>query len=171
MDEDERRLDNLLTDAQAACAARGERLTSLRRAVLRLLLAQGGPVKAYDLQELLRCPGKRVAPASVYRSLNFLIRQGFVHRVNTLNAYVACTGWREERRDHYPLMLVCSQCAQSVEISGESVYGLLRDNHDLASFFARTDSVEIQGTCRRCGAGNPRAPHDARPHDEENSEI
>jgi Fur family zinc uptake transcriptional regulator len=136
-----------LAEAEARCAARGGRLTSLRRRVFELLLRRGGPVKAYDVQDALRIPGRRMAPTTIYRALDFLIDHGLAHRVDTLNAYVACTDRHEA---HQPILLVCSLCEKSVEISDADACGLT--DAALAGFLARTDSIEIKGACRQCAA-------------------
>jgi Fur family zinc uptake transcriptional regulator len=113
---------------------------------------RGTPINAYDLQDALKAPGKRIAPSTVYRTLDFLIRQRLVvHRINTLNAYVACTESHEDdQARHYPFMLVCSLCERSVEINDDSLYGLIYGDKDTAVFFAQAESIEIQGVCKHC---------------------
>ena len=77
--------------AHRHCALRGLRLTRVRRTVLEFLLNAGMPVKAYDILDALRLSApKALTPASIYRALDYLLQEGLVHKVGTLNAYVAC---------------------------------------------------------------------------------
>ena len=76
--------------ARAACEAAGERFTALRAHVFELIIEDGGAVKAYDLLDRLRPEVGSPKPPTVYRALDFLSRLGFVHRVEALNAFIAC---------------------------------------------------------------------------------
>src|SRR5690606_23636445 len=80
---------------QRACSERGLRLTPIRERVLELVAGQGKPVKAYDLLEMLK-PGASgdavgaAAPPTIYRALDFLLANGFIHKLESVNAFVAC---------------------------------------------------------------------------------
>ena len=78
-----------LAEAESACAARGLRLTPIRRQVLNALYATHRPMSAYDLIDRLAAEGgaKRLAPITVYRALDFLMENGFVHELESRNAY------------------------------------------------------------------------------------
>ena len=80
-----------LDAAEARCAAAEQRLTAPRRRVLELLLKAGQPVKAYDLISSFGGEGPPAKPPTVYRALDFLEKQGFAHRIESLNAYVGAT--------------------------------------------------------------------------------
>ena len=81
----------ILDDAEDLCDRRGVRLTAQRRRVLAIVAERHGAVGAYEiLERLAEDEGRRPAPVTVYRALDFLIDQGLVHRVASLNAYVAC---------------------------------------------------------------------------------
>src|SRR5665213_639190 len=92
-----------LRTAQALCEARGQKLTPARRRVLELLMQAGQPVKAYDLISAFSDEGGAAKPPTVYRALEFLERQGLAHRIESLSAYVACTG---EAGDHAAAFLL-----------------------------------------------------------------
>jgi Fur family zinc uptake transcriptional regulator len=139
--------------AEKLCAARGVRLTSLRRRVLEILLDSDRPVKAYDCMERMRGAGRRVTPATVYRVLEFLLEHGLAHRVNALNAYMACADAREA---HPMIMLVCSGCGKTVEFSAPVLYGSMLDCAGDRGFSVDGGSIEIQGTCRDCSSGSDR---------------
>src|SRR3569832_58798 len=84
------RTERGLRVAELCCAARGVKLTPLRRRVLERILNAGQPVGAYLL--LAQLPGDRekIGPPTVYRALEFLLEQKLIHRIESLNAYIAC---------------------------------------------------------------------------------
>ncbi len=51
---------------------------------------QDGAISAYDLLDLLREAEPQAKPPTVYRALDFLLEQGFVHKVESTNSYVLC---------------------------------------------------------------------------------
>ena len=76
--------------AQDLCRRRGARLTPLREHVLELVWCSHAPIGAYQLLERLADTRGRVAPPTIYRALDFLSREGLIHRIVSLNAYVGC---------------------------------------------------------------------------------
>ena len=94
--------------AVSICEGRGVQMTEMRRRVLELLWASGRPTGAYELIEAVKRRDSRpVAPPTVYRALNFLMAQGLVSRIESLNAYVPCA---HPERDHDCLFFICSGC-------------------------------------------------------------
>ena len=79
-----------LARADAYAAEHGLALTPLRRQVYALIAAAGKPIGAYDLLAALEPERGRVPPTTVYRALEFLVVHGFVHRIESRNAFVAC---------------------------------------------------------------------------------
>jgi Fur family zinc uptake transcriptional regulator len=140
----------LILEAERTCAERGLRLTRLRRRVLEILLEHGGPVKAYDLLEAMRDSGRPIPPATAYRTLEFLLEQGFAHRVNALGAYVACTG---EHAGPRLFLLICSVCRKTEEISDPEIYHSMLGRLNELGFPLAGGSVEVQGICPCCARG------------------
>jgi Fur family zinc uptake transcriptional regulator len=140
-----------LKEAEVVCARHKVRLTRLRRAVLESLLASKNPVKAYDIIELMRDKGERLTPATVYRTLEFLLQYGLAHRINSLNAYVPCTG---NHNEHALLMFVCSECQQAEELDDPALYQSMRARLAEFGMTLRDSSIEIQGRCRKCAPGH-----------------
>ena len=109
-----RALSSGLRSAEARCAAHGQKLTPARRRVLELLLSAGQPVKAYDLISAFgEDAGGPAKPPTVYRALEFLERVGLAHRIESLNAYMAC-GLGEPA--HAAGFLICDCCGAAREI-------------------------------------------------------
>ena len=81
-----------LAEADALCARLGVRLTELRRRVLELVWQSHKPLGAYDILAVLsEQDGRRAAPPTVYRALDFLLENSLVHRIASLNAFTGMT--------------------------------------------------------------------------------
>ena len=104
----------VLAEAEHRAVALGARLTPQRRAVLEALIEAGGPCGAYDLIERLRArTGRAPAPIVVYRALDFLRELGLIHRLETLNALLACPH-RHESAERV-VFLICETCRRVEE--------------------------------------------------------
>ncbi len=152
-----------LKEAQQLCTDRGTLLTPLRREVFQLLLARGGSAKAYDLHEDMRKIHGRIAPMTVYRALDFLMQMQLVHRVDSLNTFIACN--HEEGSSHDPhdvLMLVCTTCGSIEEQQGpESAGGLKKSLSEQRGFNAQL--IEVKGICKTCQAGSATSAANRQP--------
>ena len=140
--------------ADALCSRRGLRLTRVRRLVLEFLLDAKMPVKAYDILDALRHDApKALTPASIYRALDYLLQEGLVHKVGTLNAYVACAQPCAEtcNQRHAPVfMLVCPGCRKSREIHDPGLYQTIFSTMQQQGFQLQGDTVELTGICPGC---------------------
>ncbi|HTI96209.1 MAG TPA: transcriptional repressor [Rudaea sp.] len=136
-------------EVSAACAQRGLRLTEIRLQVLELIAASEKPVKAYDLLDQLKDARSNAAPPTVYRALDFLIDNGFIHKLQSINAYVGC---HHPSVVHQVPFLICDVCESATEICDERVSGLLADQAKSLGFRARAQTLEVHGVCKRCGA-------------------
>ena len=114
----------LLQQAEAHCAHRGVRFTPIRRRVLELIGEASGGLKAYDLLDRLAKDHAAARPPTVYRALEFLIEQGLVHRIESLNAYVACPCPEHAHRFQ---LLICRDCGRVEELHLDEI------NEQLAS--------------------------------------
>jgi Fur family zinc uptake transcriptional regulator len=142
-----------LKAAENLCRAKGARLTTTRRRVLELILDRHQPIGAYDLiDRLAEDDGRRPAPPTVYRALDFLIAIGLVHRVESRNAYFGCP---DPSRPHAGSILLCRQCGWAVEAGDESLVHSLAENAARLGFAVERSSVEIHGLCPDCRKGRP----------------
>ncbi|MDR2351670.1 MAG: transcriptional repressor [Deltaproteobacteria bacterium] len=148
MDANKEKIERLLTEAKNFCVLNGTKFTKLRRLILETLILSSGPLKAYDLIESLREKGFRLSPSTVYRILEFFIQNGLVHRVDTLNAFVACSDAPSHR--HNPLFLVCPDCQETNEINDESLYTTIFNRLGALGFPVEGGSVEVRGLCNKC---------------------
>jgi Fur family zinc uptake transcriptional regulator len=142
----------LLARLELACAERGLRLTALRRRVFELVASDRRPVKAYDLlQRVKEGDAGPVAPPTVYRALDFLMAHGFVHRLESLNAYVPCP--HPESDGHGSQFLICEQCMETVELDVREVSARLREQARRQGFEVHRHVVEVYGRCQQCRVG------------------
>jgi Fur family zinc uptake transcriptional regulator len=142
--------EEALGHAEALCAARGERLTPMRRDVLAALAAQHRPVGAYELVERLGRKGKRPAPITIYRALDFLVENGLAHRIESRNAFLACIS--EHGASEMVVFLICERCGAVGEAPSSSVAETLRAAAKAAGFAPRAPVIEIAGICAHCRA-------------------
>lgn len=134
---------------EAACADRGLRLTPLRAQVLALLAEAGKPVKAYDLLDAMKTANGSSAPPTVYRALDFLLDQGFIHKLESVNAFVAC---HHPQVRHSVPFLICDGCHAAIELEDERIPALLDAQARALGFTPRAQSLEVHGLCARCSA-------------------
>lgn len=142
-----------LQDAETTCARRGVRLTKLRRQVLEQVLNTEGVIKAYDLIHDLGRQDRRIKPPSIYRSLAFLLEQGFIHRIESLNGFVACSHPGEL---HDSLLMICDQCGTIAETQPQGINQVLQESARQEGFCIQGKTLELHGVCRLCqaAAGN-----------------
>ncbi len=140
-------LSAILYDAEATCRQGGLRLTTIRRRVLEIVAASHAAIGAYDIIERLAEGGRPPAPMTVYRALDFLIRHRLVHRLASLNAYVAC---RCPTAEHGVQFLICRQCGTIGEISDARVDRAIGEAASASGFAVVAPVVELAGLCRGC---------------------
>ena len=140
-------VDAAMGAAEKLCEARGERLTPLRRRVLQLVWDSHRPVKAYELLELLADGGKRPAPPTVYRALEFLHEAGLVHRLESLNAFVGCA---KPTQRHSAQFLICRACGSVAELNDAGLSAKVVARAGKLGFAVEEQRIEIKGLCPDC---------------------
>ena len=134
--------------AGALCAARGNKLTTLRRHVLELLWESGRPTGAYALIEALELKYHRsVGPPTVYRALEFLMSQRLVSKIESRNAYVPRA---HPERQHDCLFFICSICGASTELEDPRVVEVLAEDAEALGYRVDRRVVEVEGACPNC---------------------
>jgi len=137
-----------ITHAEQICAARDERLTPIRRAVLEALLSSHQPLGAYELIDKLAARGARPAPITIYRALDFLREQGLVHRIESRNAFIACV--HNHDSSDPVVFLICEKCGAVGEAAAAAVADTIKNASRAAGFTPKTPVIEISGICAHC---------------------
>lgn len=155
-----------LTSALEACRERGVRFTPLRQQIYELVLQANEPVGAYDLMTQLqqrrmtasnhthksanhssKSSVKNVAPPTVYRSLEFLLDEGLIHQLTSINAYVPCC---HPRARHTAAFLICEQCLRVQECSSLPVQEIMAFAEQDVGFKVKRSVIELSGRCQAC---------------------
>jgi len=125
-------------------------LTASQQEVLRALRAAKEPLTAYQVLDAVRAHGIS-APPTVYRALNRLIEEGHAHRLESINAYVACTDDHEHR--HVPaIFAICNNCGQVDELHENALVRRLQANATRNGFHVEAATLELRGRCAACTA-------------------
>jgi Fur family zinc uptake transcriptional regulator len=148
-----RATDRRLAYAAEVCARHGVQLTALRQIILTLILDAEGPVTAYKLLDRLKEIRKGAVPPTIYRALDFFMEQGLVHKVERLNAFVACID--SDHRHHAAQFLICKSCGTVAEIEDRSISNALKRAAEKQGFCPDNAMVELAGTCAACAAAAP----------------
>ena len=153
----DRCINAALASANSLCAEKNVRMTATRESVLRLLWQSHKPLGAYQLQDQLsKLLNKPVAPATIYRAVDFLLGLGLIHRIPSLNAYIGCPFPNSE---HSNLFMVCSDCGNVAEVAHNILNGLLQTICDKTNFTLQSQSLELFGQCRQCASNTEDSSH------------
>lgn len=142
--------ETALAQAEAICAERGTRLTSQRKTVLGLIWQSHRPVKAYDLLSQLQEHDPAAKPPTIYRALDFLIEQGLIHRIDSLNAFTGCNH-PNAHSDCY--FLICKDCGTADECCSTQLTKAIRHAANTNGFAPAHTTLEIAGSCGKCSEG------------------
>ncbi len=140
-------VEGALNSAQARCAQEGLRLTPVRRKVLELLLQEHRALGAYSILDLLRDAGYGSQPPVAYRALEFLSENGFVHKIERLNAFVACA---HPGVTHSPAFMICRSCDAVAEARTAHAKDGLGAAARAAGFQIEKTVIEAEGLCPEC---------------------
>ncbi len=136
-----------ISAAETHCAAQKVRFTPVRRRVLEILVQEHRALGAYDILDRLRHEGLGSQPPIAYRALEFLVRHGFVHRIERLNAFVACA---HPGQVHAPGFMICRRCATVAETRAAPSDGALGAAALAAGFQIERTVLEAEGLCPAC---------------------
>jgi len=127
-------------------------LTKNQQLVLDALSGADGPLSAYTILDRLRERGFR-APPQVYRALDKLVELGMVHRLESLNAFVACRHPGCDTHEETIAFAICEDCGQVAEISDDALSDELSKIAGRAGFLLKKSTVELRGVCGACRGG------------------
>jgi Fur family zinc uptake transcriptional regulator len=126
------------------------KLTKNQSLVLSKLQNSDSPLSAYTLLDKLRPHGFR-APLQVYRALEKLVETGMVHRLDSINAFMACTHGHDHAHSHgVAAFAICETCGQVDEFADEVVSERLSSWAKAKGFHADKTGIELRGQCAVC---------------------
>lgn len=143
-------IQKVLFEIKKICIQRHVHLTPQRLEVLRIISQHHqGSISAYNLLSLLRrtvLPNAK--PSTIYRALNFLLAQGFIHRIESTNSFVLCKYFLE--LSHNFAFFICDHCKQVTEQTTKGITEILQNMTKLTGFIMSHNIIEAHGTCFKC---------------------
>lgn len=133
--------------ADAHCVAAGLRFTPVRRKALEILLQEHRALGAYEMLDKLRDAGFGSQPPVAYRALEFLVANGFAHKIERLNAFIACA---HPGATHSPAFMICRLCDSVAEAHSSPARGALGEAARATGFKIEGTVVEAEGICPVC---------------------
>lgn len=126
---------------------RGKRIQAQVLAVLR---SHRAPMSAYQMLECLRGENPRLAPPTIYRALAALTDRGSVHRLESLNAFIAC---QRDRHRQASILSICNDCGDVEENVSLELLKTLSGIAGRSGFAPARHVIEIHGQCASCESG------------------
>lgn len=140
--------EEALAIAEARSAKEGLRLTPIRREVLAMLAGSARPLGAYDLMSRMGGEGRKLAPVTIYRALDFLVAAGLAHRIESRNAYVACA--HGHGRGDTVAFMICEACDCVTEGASPALSADLAKLAEQEGFSTTLQVIEMFGRCGHC---------------------
>lgn len=136
-----------LKAAESYCQKHNLRFTPVRQRTLGILLENHAAMGAYDVLERLKLEGLGSKPPIAYRALSFLLENGFIHRIERLNAFVACA---HPGSLHQPAFLICSDCGSVAETPVNADSDAISNSAEESGFQIKHTTIEAEGRCPGC---------------------
>jgi len=131
--------------AELICKKKHLKFTKDRKAIFELIWGSHEPVKAYDLLKSL--DKNSLHPPLVYRALNFLLENKFIHKIDSINSYFGCS---HPDSNHDCYFLICSKCYNVAEACEDNLEKEVMLVAKKKGFFVENISLEITGVCKSC---------------------
>ncbi|WP_095590119.1 Fur family transcriptional regulator [Actibacterium ureilyticum] len=136
-----------LAAVEATCRRDGLQFTPQRRRVLEILLQEHRAMGAYEILDKLRAEGMGAQPPVAYRALDFLVGNGFAHKIERLNAFIACA---HPGARHKPAFLICRKCDSVAEASSDAALKAMTETVSDTGFQIDRMMIEALGICPNC---------------------
>ena len=145
--EENKNTNIYMKNIEKLCKSNNLKLTALRKQVLELILSKKGLVKAYDLLDDLKKIQPNAKPPTIYRSLDFLEENGFIHKLQSLNAFIKCTHPKEHDNCYF---LICKKCNNIEEVCSSKIDKVVSNTSKEKNFSPQHVTIEISGICHNC---------------------
>lgn len=147
-----RTIEETIHHAERKCRDRGTRLTPKRKLVLSCLLRSNKAMSAYELVDFSKDElGEAISAMSMYRILDFLQEEQFVHKLNLAKKFIACTHIDCGHSHDAPQFLICAECQRVEEINlGNKMALELKHNAEKVGFQLASTQLEVNCLCGDC---------------------
>ena len=136
-----------MAKAETICSLNGTRLTAQRKQVLSYIWESHKPVKAYEILEKIASETGKVQPPTVYRALDFLMENGLIHRIDSLNAFTGCL---HPEAGHDCFFLICKDCGNADECCSPDLKLAISNTTNAENFAIDRITLEVSGQCEAC---------------------
>jgi len=145
-------LERIIHKAEDSCVESGGRLTVKRKNILTALLSTDMPQSAYEIADYYKGAFNDSIPVmSVYRMLEFLIKESLVHKLVSTNKYIACSHIACSHEHEVPQFLICDQCHHVREVGvKKDIIDALQNSVENANFYLNSPELELHGVCKDC---------------------
>ena len=140
-------MEKSIQEAEQYCQEHGLNFTPVRRKVLEILLQKNTAIGAYEILDLLREAGFKNQPPVAYRALEFLVQNGFAHKIEQLNSFIGCM---HPGKDHSPAFMICRNCDSVSEEEALTRNFSVSQIASKAGFTVEKAVIEAQGLCHSC---------------------
>ena len=140
-------MEKNIQEAEQYCKENGLNFTPVRRKVLEILLHKNTAIGAYEILDLLREAGFKNQPPVAYRALDFLVQNGFAHKIEQLNSFIGCT---HPEKDHSPAFMICRNCDSVSEEEALTRNFSVSQIASKAGFTVEKAVIEARGLCHSC---------------------
>ena len=140
-------MENSIQQAEQYCQENGLNFTPVRRKVLEILLQKNTAIGAYEILDLLREAGFKNQPPVAYRALEFLVHNGFAHKIEQLNSFIGCM---HPGKDHSPAFMICRNCDSVSEEEALTRNFSVSQIASKAGFTVEKAVIEARGLCHSC---------------------
>ena len=138
---------SIIEQAKLYCTQQKQRLTQPRLEVLKIIAESRKPLGAYQILEKLGQIIKSPKPPTAYRAIEFWQQQRFIHRIESLSAYVICHAGHRHPGGQF---MICNACGLVIEAHHCRLPEALRMHAVKNTFTPCSWNVEIHGTCAQC---------------------
>ena len=142
-------MENGIQQAEQYCQENGLNFTPVRRKVLEILLQKNTAIGAYEILDLLREAGFKNQPPVAYRALEFLVQNGFAHKIEQLNSFIGCM---HPGKDHSPAFMICRKCDSVSEEEALTRNFSISQIASKAGFTVEKAVIEARGLCHSCAS-------------------
>ena len=142
-------MEKNIQEAEQYCKENGLNFTPVRRKVLEILLHKNTAIGAYEILDLLREAGFKNQPPVAYRALDFLVQNGFAHKIEQLNSFIGCT---HPGKDHSPAFMICRNCDSVSEEEALVRNFSVSQIASTAGFTVEKAVIEARGLCHSCAS-------------------
>lgn len=138
---------SILKTAEEYCMMHKHRFTQPRQEVLKIVSMSHKPLGAYEILDQLGKVIENPKPPTAYRAIEFWQEHGFIHRIESLNAYVVCEAGHQHKGSQF---MICDGCEKVTEAHMCDLPEELQSMIETKGFEAQRWNIELHGTCDLC---------------------